>query len=88
MRLKLIVRDQQGDRDVVVTCDATATIGDVAAALAGQTDTQRRTQPLTLWAHAPGAPDAQTLNLIASRQAQNHSALNDMYDASESERRR
>ncbi|WJM14892.1 FtsK/SpoIIIE domain-containing protein [Microbacterium arborescens] len=66
MRLKLIVRDQQGDRDVVVTCDATATVGDVAAALAGQADGQRRSQPLTLWAHAPGAPDAQTLNPLLS----------------------
>lgn len=66
MRLKLTVRDQQGDRDVVVTCDATATVGDVASALAGQDDEQRRAQPLTLWTHSAGDVEARTLNPLLS----------------------
>ena len=62
MRLKLTVRSQDGERDVVVTSDATATVGDVAAALASTERAGERQRALTLSVSTAGKPETIILN--------------------------
>ncbi len=66
MRLKLTVRSERGDDDVVVSCDATATVGDVASALFRQTAQQRLLQPVTLWTDGGGRSAPRVLSPLLS----------------------
>ncbi|GMA26819.1 FHA domain-containing protein [Arenivirga flava] len=66
MRLKLTVRSERGDDDVVVSCDATATVGDLASALFRQTVEQRLRQPVTLWTDGGGRTAPRVLSPLLS----------------------
>jgi S-DNA-T family DNA segregation ATPase FtsK/SpoIIIE len=66
VRLKLTVRSERGDHDVVVSCDATATVGDVASALFRQTAEQRLRQPVTLWTDGGGRTAPRVLSPLLS----------------------
>jgi S-DNA-T family DNA segregation ATPase FtsK/SpoIIIE len=57
-----VVRERDDERDVVVTADVTATIGDIAAALVPRETDERSTGPLTLRAEFPGGRQARILN--------------------------
>lgn len=63
MKLKLVVESPEAaPRDVVVTCDATATVGDVARRLAGAA----RSTPLTLWVDAGEGAAPRVVNPLLS----------------------
>ena len=66
MRLKLTLRSEGGnDRDILVTSDATSTVGDVAAALA-DSNRQGASGAATLWTVPANDPEARVLNPLLS----------------------
>ena len=60
--MKRTVRSQDRERDVVLTSDATATVGDVAAALASTESAGARQRALTLSVSTAGKPETIILN--------------------------